>query len=157
DLTTVQGGQFEDAASFLTGAYNGMRLPYQVQSRYWAAQQHTSDETLCPTRGGDCDDNDICRSLHAHSWTAEHDFLSSTFNELLQVVFLTTNMLQFNPTPQQAAEGRFLRAYVMLCVLDGWGQVPFREAGSDLLLDAQVLDAQQTVDFVVKEMDEILA
>lgn len=157
DLTTEQGGQFEDAGSFLTGAYNGMRLPYQDQSRYWAAQQHTSDETVGPTRGGDWDDNGIWRSLHAHSWTAEHDFLSSTFNELLQIVFLTTNMLQFNPTPQQAAEGRFLRAYVMLCVLDGWGQVPFREAGSDLLLDAQVLNAQQTVDFVVKEMDEILA
>ncbi len=156
DLTIDEAKKFENAASYLTAAYNGMRNPYQDQSRFWAAQQHTSDETVGPTRGGDWDDNGIWRSLHAHSWTPEHDFLSSTFNELLQVVFLTTNMLQFNPTAQQAAEARFLRAYVMLSVLDGWGQVPFREAGSDLLLDAKVLGPQETVDFVVKEVDEIL-
>lgn len=156
DLTTEQGSQFSNAASFLSAAYNGMRNPFQDQARLWAAQQHTSDETVGPTRGGDWDDNGIWRSLHAHTWTPEHDFLASTFNELLQVVFLTTNMLQFNPTPQQAAEGRYLRAFVMLAVLDGWGQVPYREAGSDLLLDAQVLTPAQTLDFVIKEIDEIM-
>ncbi len=156
DLTTDQGAKFSDAASFLTAAYNGMRNPYQDQSRFWAAQQHTSDETVGPTRGGDWDDNGIWRSLHAHSWNAEHDFLSATFNELLQVVFLTTNMLQFNPTAQQAAEARYLRAFVVLSVADGWGQVPFREAGSDLLLDAQVLGPQEAVDFVIKEVDAII-
>jgi hypothetical protein len=66
DLTTDQGAKFSDAASFLTAAYNGMRNPYQDQSRFWAAQQHTSDETVGPTRGGDWDDNGIWRSLHAH-------------------------------------------------------------------------------------------
>lgn len=156
DLTTEQGKALEDASAFLAAAYNGMRGPYQDQARLWAAQQHTSDETVGPTRGGDWDDNGIWRSLHAHSWTAEHDFLSATFNDLLQVVFLTTNMLEFKPTAQQAAEARYLRAFVVLTVADGWGQVPFREAGSDLLLDAQVLSPQQAVEFVVKEVDEIL-
>lgn len=156
DLTTEQGAKFSDAGSFLTAAYNGMRGPYQDQARLWAAQQHTSDETVGPTRGGDWDDNGIWRSLHAHSWNAEHDFLSATFNDLLQVVFLTTNMLQFNPTAQQAAEARYLRAYVVFTVADGWGQVPFREAGSDLLLDAQVLGPQEAINFVVKEVDEII-
>lgn len=46
DLTTEQGAKFSDAASFLTAAYNGMRGPYQDQARLWAAQQHTSDETV---------------------------------------------------------------------------------------------------------------
>lgn len=82
--------------------------------------------------------------------------LTSTFSELLQVVYSTTNLLQFDPTPQQAAEARYLRAYVMLSVLDGWGQVPFREAGSSLLEDAQVLGPQEVVDFVVSEMDAII-
>jgi starch-binding outer membrane protein, SusD/RagB family len=156
DLTTEQGQKLQDATSFLSAAYNGMKGPYMDQARLWAAQQHTTDETVGPTRGGDWDDNGIWRSLHAHSWTPEHDFLSQTFNDLLQIVFLTTNMLQFKPTPQQEAEARFLRAHVMLTVLDGWGQVPYREAGSDLLLDAQVLGPQAAVDFVIKEVDQII-
>lgn len=156
DLTTSQGAEFENAGAFLQAAYSGMKEPFQDQARWWCAQEHTSDEAVGPTRGGDWDDNGIWRSLHAHSWSAEHDYLSNTFNQLLQVVFLTTNMLQFKPTPQQEAEGRYLRAFVMLNVLDGWGQVPFREAGSDLLLDAQVLGPQETVDFVVSEVDAII-
>lgn len=157
DLTTEQGAEFENAGSFLQAAYSGMKEPFQDQARWWCAQEHTSDEAVGPTRGGDWDDNGIWRSLHAHTWSAEHDYLSSTFNQMLQVVFLTTNMLQFKPTAQQEAEGRYLRAFVMLNVLDGWGQVPFRAAGSDLLLDAQVLGPKETVDFVVSEVDAILA
>jgi len=156
DLTTSQGAEFENAGAFLQAAYSGMKEPFQDQARWWCAQEHTSDEAVGPTRGGDWDDNGIWRSLHAHSWSAEHDYLSTTFNQLLQVVFLTTNMLQFKPTPQQEAEGRYLRAFVMLNVLDGWGQVPFRAAGSDLLLDAQVLGPHETIDFVVSEVDAII-
>ena len=157
DLTTSQGAEFEDAGAFLQAAYTGMKEPFQDQARWWCAQEHTSDEAVGPTRGGDWDDNGIWRSLHAHTWSPEHDYLSSTFTQMLQVVFLTTNMLQFKPTPQQEAEGRYLRAFVMLNVLDGWGQVPFREAGSDLLLDAQVLGPQETIDFVVSEVDAVIA
>lgn len=156
DLNAEQAAKFVDVEALLNGAYNSMRLPYQDQSRFWAAQEHTGDQCLGPTRGPDWDDNGIWRSLHNHQWTAEHDFLANTFSELLQVVFATTNILQFNPTPKQAAEARFLRAFVMLSVLDGWGQVPFREAGSSLLEDAKVLNAEETVSFVVSEVDAIL-
>lgn len=156
DLTPAQGAAFQNAAAFLNGAYTGMKEPFQDQARWWAAQEHTSDEAVGPTRGGDWDDNGIWRVLHAHTWSPEHDYLSTTFNQMLQLVFLTTNMLQFKPTKQQEAEGRFLRAFVMMTVLDGWGQVPFREAGSDLLLDAQVLGPQETMDFVIKEIDAVI-
>ena len=50
-------GTTPDPAALLQGSYDAMRLPYQDQSRFWAAQQHTSDETIGPTRGGDWDDN----------------------------------------------------------------------------------------------------
>ena len=156
DLNAEQASKLVDVEALLNGAYNSMRLPYQDQSRFWAAQEHTGDQCVGPTRGPDWDDNGIWRSLHNHQWTAEHDFLTSTFSELLQVVFATTNILQFNTTARQQAEARYLRAFVMLSVLDGWGQVPFREAGSSLLEDARVLNAQETVDFVVSEIDAIL-
>ena len=102
-----------DVSALLTGCYDGMKEPFQDQARLWAAQQHTSDETLGPTRGGDWDDNGIWRVLHNHTWTADHDFLKQTFNQLLQLVFATTNLQSFNATVAQKAEARFLRAFVM--------------------------------------------
>ncbi len=149
-------GATPDPAALLAGAYDAMRLPYMDQSRFWAAQQHTSDETMGPTRGPDWDDNGIWRSLHNHTWDADHAFLSSTFSELLQIVFSTSNLLQFNPSTQDAAEARFIRAFVMNSVLDGWGQVPFRSDPSDILSDAEVLQPQQTIDFILSEVDAIL-
>jgi starch-binding outer membrane protein, SusD/RagB family len=156
DLTAEEAAQLVDVNALLEGVYNSMRQPYQDQARWFAAQEHTGDACIGPTRGGDWDDNGIWRSLHNHQWTAEHDFLAATFSELLQVVFATTNLLQFNPSAQQAAEARFVRAYVMLTVADGWDQVPFREAGSSLLADADVLTSAETVDFVVSEIDAII-
>jgi len=156
DLTSDQASKLTDVSALLVAAYDGMEGPYMDQARYWASQEHTSDDAVGPTRGGDWDDNGIWRSYHNQTWASDHDHLTNLFTGLLQVVYSTTNILNFNPTKQQAAEARYLRAFVMLSVLDGWGQVPFREAGSSLLADAQVLGPQATIDFVIKECDEII-
>ena len=144
-----------DPAALLQSAYDAMRLPYQDQSRFWAAQEHTGDAALGPTRGPDWDDNGIWRALHLQNWDADHGFLSSTFSELLQIVFATSNLLEFNPSAQQAAESRFIRAFVVNSVLDGWGQVPYRQDGTSLLDDATVLSAQEAIDLILNEIDEI--
>ena len=119
DLTKDQASKLVKVDALLQAAYDGMKNPYQDQSCFWAAQEHTTDAAMGPTRGPDWDDNGIWRSLHAHTWTADHSFLTSTFSELLQVVYTTTNLLQFNPTAQQAAEARYLRSFCnAFCI--GW-------------------------------------
>ena len=145
-----------DVNALLKGCYEGLRLPFQDQSRFWAAESHTTDEQLGPTRGGDWDDNGVWRVMHNHTWTADHSFLSSTFNELLQVVFSTTNVLNFNASAQQKAEARFLRAFIVFSVADGWNQVPYREAGENLLLAPKVLKGAAAVDFVISELNAIM-
>jgi hypothetical protein len=140
----------------LSAAYEGLRQPYMDQSRWWAAQEHTGDLALGPTRGPDWDDNGVWRVLHNHTWAPDHSFMTSTFGELLQVVYATTNLLTFSPSAQQAAEARFLRAFVVLTVVDGWGQVPFRDAGTSLLENAQVLSASEAVDLVISEANAII-
>jgi hypothetical protein len=156
DLTYEQAQEVISVDALLNSAYSGLRLPYMDQSRFWAAQEHTSDECLGPTRGPDWDDNGIWRVLHNHTWTADHAFLSATFTELLQVVFTTTNALNFNPSPQQAAEARFIRAFVMFSIADGWNQVPFREPGENLLLPPRVLKGGEALDFVISECRSII-
>src|SRR5688500_5706575 len=63
------GGGGGNATALLQGAYRSFNTPLQDQSRWWAASQHTSDETVGPTRGGDWDDNGVWRVLHNHRWT----------------------------------------------------------------------------------------
>lgn len=156
DLTYEQARDVISVNALINSAYSGLRLPYQDQSRFWAAQEHTTDECLGPTRGPDWDDNGIWRVLHNHTWTADHAFLSNTFNELLQVVFTATNALSFGPTAQQAAEARFLRAFVMFSIADGWNQVPFRQPGENLLNAPNVLKGTEALDFVISECKAII-
>ena len=91
-----------DVSALLKAVYDGLQLPSQDQARVFAAHQHTSDETIGPTRGPDWDDNGVWRSLHDHTWDADHQFLGDTFNDLLRLVFDATNVLSFQPNAQQA-------------------------------------------------------
>ncbi|MEO0898859.1 MAG: RagB/SusD family nutrient uptake outer membrane protein [Bacteroidota bacterium] len=144
-----------DISALIQTVYDNLQLPYQDQSRFWAMQEHTSDEVMGPTRGPDWDDNGIWRVLHNHTWDADHLFIGNTFNELLQGVFNSTNVLGFGPTAEEAAEARFLRAFIMASILDAYGQVPFREAGESLLDAPRVLSGAEAVDFIISELDAI--
>lgn len=144
------------AAGILSSTYDGMRTPFQDQSRVWASQQHTTDETIGPTRAGDWDDNGVWRVLHSHQWDANHAFLADTYRDLGRIVFSATDLLRFSPTPQQAAEGRFLRAYANFFLLDGWDQVPYRESTSDPEEVPKVRKGTAALDFIISEINAIL-
>jgi len=159
DLTQGQigGGGSANVDALLTGIYNSMRLPYQDQSRWWAAEEHTSDEVLGPTRGGDWDDNGVWRLLHVHKWDGNHSFLASTYDDLGGVVFGGTDILQFGPSAQQAAEARFLRAFANFSWLLGWNQISYREPGGDPLALPNVRVGRDGLDYIISELNEILA
>ena len=150
------GGGGVTAANILAGTYDAMRGPYQDQSRVWAAQQHTTDETIGPTRAGDWDDNGVWRVLHSHQWDPNHGFLADTYRDLGRVVFSATDLLRFSPTPQQAAEGRFLRAMAMFSLVDGWDQVPYRENTANSEEIPKVRAGSAALDFIITELNAII-
>ncbi len=155
ELEEAEAGNVS-ATDLLTTAYRSLETPIVDQSRFWAAQQHTSDETIGPTRGGDWDDNGVWRVLHSHTWNADHGFLRDTYRELLQTQFASSIVLTFNPSAQQAAEARFLRAFSMMCVLDGWNQVPFRENLEDFKILPTTLKGAEAADFLISEVNDIV-
>ncbi len=65
--------------------------------------------------------------------------------------------MAFNPTPQQAAEARFLRAYALYNLLDLFGQYPFRNPGDNLLNAPEVKTGAAAIDFIISELNAILA
>ncbi len=119
---------------------------------FWNVQQNTSDETIAPTRGPDWDDNGQWRALFAHSWNADQGQISGAYNALLGIQFAASNVLQFNPSAQQAAEARFIRALSMFAVLDGYDQVPYREDLTNYKILPKTLKGKEAADFIISRI-----
>lgn len=109
-----------DPGQLLIGAYNTLNSPYQHNNR-WCLQELSTDAAIAPTRGGDWDDNGIHRALHLHTWNADNSYMSNTFGGLMTAIYQSSNVLRYSPSPQQAAEARFIRALAVFDVLDLWG------------------------------------
>ena len=122
-----------NAGALLNGVYNNIRGTFQDQAGVYALWEMTTDELIGPTRGGDWDDNGAWRVLHSHKFDADHIRVTEVFAALGGVMYGTTDLLRFNPTTQQKAEARMLRAFAEFMMLDGWGQVPYREVGESVL------------------------
>jgi hypothetical protein len=158
DLTAAQVGTKGGGnnAALLRGIYNSMRVSYQGQERVFALGELPSDAAIVPTRGGDWDDNGAWRVLHSHAWDAENQYIRNAYNDLSGTLFAATDFLQYNPTPQQAAEARFLRAFTMFDILDGWDQVAYREPGENTLEASKVRKGTEALDFIIAELTAIL-
>lgn len=145
-----------DVNALLRSIYNGINEPYSNVNSNWALQQHTTDETIGPTRGGDWDDGGVWRVLHSHQWDANHPYMANVFRNILRTSFNTTDLLRFNPTAQQAAEARFLRAFTNYTILDGWDQVPYRENTTDPNEMPKVRKGEEALAYIIKELEEIM-
>lgn len=142
--------------ALLNGIYASIRATFQGQTGVYALWEMTTDELIGPTRGGDWDDNGAWRVLHSHRFDGDHIRIKEVFNDLNGVVYSATDLLRFNPTAQQAAEARFLRAFTQFMILDGWGQVPYREPGESSILAPKVRAGVEALTFIISELTAIL-
>jgi hypothetical protein len=145
-----------NVSALLNASYTAMRSPFQGPYGWWALQEFPTDEAIVPTRAGDWDDNGAWRALHLHRWAPDHGRISEVFRNLNSVSYVSTNLLQFNPSAIQAAQARFLRAFAQFAILDGWGQVPYREPGEDVTQPSKVRTAVQEIDYLIAELKAIL-
>lgn len=150
------GGGPANTAALLTGIYDNIRGTFQGQEGVYALWEMTTDELIGPTRGGDWDDNGAWRVLHAHKFDADHIRIREVFANLGGVMYSTTDMLRFNPTPQQKAEARMLRAFAEFMMLDGWGQVPYRDPGESTLQAPRVRTGTEALDYIISELNAII-
>ncbi len=151
----LSGGTTVDPATVLQSAYESLRL-FQDQAQTFALDEHPTDSQVGPTRGGDWDDNGIWRQLHSQTWNPTHTFIRDTWNNLLTGVFNCNQVLGASPSTSQEAQARFLRAFFYYNVIDLYGQMPFRDTGSDPLLDAQVMKRPEATDFLISELEAII-
>jgi starch-binding outer membrane protein, SusD/RagB family len=154
-ITSSGGFVALDPTENLKSAYTALG-DYTDQANIYSLGEHTSAEMIPPTRGVDWGDNGVWRTLDAHTWDATHSWVLGAWNQLNGKVFRLTQLLASNPSPTQAAEAKFLRAFHMWHVLDYWGQVPFREATDGVDKLPKVLSRSEAFDFVIKDLTEAL-
>lgn len=153
-----EGTSDVDPEGLLTTAYTSLNVPYQQEQR-WVMQEISTDAAMAPTRGGDWDDNGMHRAIHLHTWNADNGYMNSTFVSLGTAIYNATNVLRFDPSAQQAAEARFIRAIAMFDLLDLYGVVPIREGASleDFKVPPEVLQPQEAMDYIIGDLNEIMA
>jgi len=144
-----------NTAELLISAYSTLNGPYQHDNR-WCLQELSTDEAIAPTRGGDWDDNGIHRAIHLHTWNADNGYMNGTYNGLGTVVFQSSNVLRNNPSAQQAAEARFIRALALFDMVDLWGIAVYRENLDDFRMDPVVLSAEEGLEFIISEINGII-
>ena len=152
----VAGGGAANTAALLNGIYDNIRGTFQDQAGVYCLWEMTTDELIGPTRGGDWDDNGAWRVLHAHKFDADHVRVREVFAALGGVMYSATDMLRFSPTAQQAAEARMLRAFAEFMMLDGWGQVPYREPGEKATVVPRVRTGTVELDYIISELNAVL-
>lgn len=153
-LTSSQiSSSFGSAGSqlLLNGAYADLSF-LGAQDLLFSLEENSTDESLVPTRGGDWDDNGVWRVVHAHTWNADHGQITSVFNALNKINFDATNVLNFNPTPSQAAQAKVLRAFCLFYLQDLYGQYPIRNPGDNLLLAPVVRSGQVAIDSIINDI-----
>lgn len=154
----------EKAAAGLTAAvYSSLRGNFGAQDLVFSLQQHTTDETMGPTRGTDWDDNGIWRTLYQHNWDAQHGFVRNVWNNLNSGIARAT--IALNQLPAQSdpnkdlyiAEVRAVRAFTSYVLLDLYGVVPTRDPSSlDFTKDAGFLYGAEAVAFIKGELDAVI-
>ena len=151
------GGGFTagNPTELLSAAYSDLGA-LANQTNVYSLYTHTSDEMIPPTRGVDWSDNGVWRTLHAHTWDPTHAYVLGAWNELNERAFKANQILASNPSTQEAAEAKFLRAFYTYQVMDLFGQVPFRAVDEGVDVDPRVFTRQEAFDFVVQDLNEAL-
>ncbi|MBH8559997.1 RagB/SusD family nutrient uptake outer membrane protein [Hymenobacter negativus] len=162
DLSEKLGGQIntsqvtiDSPTALLQGVYNAQRDPIQGCVSVFALEEVSTDARIMPTRGPDWDDNGKWRALFNHTWDGNNERVRDTFTQLEGIEYAATDLLRFNPTTQQQAEARFIRAWAEYLLLDLYDQVLYRDPGEELSKDARVRKGTDALNFIISELTTI--
>ncbi len=146
-----------NVATAIDNIYNRMNNIGE-QNRVYALWTVSTDELLIPTRGTDWGDNGVWRVLHNHTWNAGHEDVLRAWNDWNQNAFLANEIIdaRSNPSTEQAAEAKFLRAFSTWILLDLYGKVPFRAPDEGPEVNPRVLSRVEALDLVISDLNDAI-
>jgi hypothetical protein len=148
--TLDQGGAL--STSDLNGVYSQL-YGQTDQANTYALQEHPTDEMMGPTRGTDWGDFGTWRKLHTHTWTATHQQVNDTWDQLNIGVFRATQVITRATDNSIKAQASFLRAWFMFQIIDLYGQAPFRDPALPNTSVPIVYSRAEGTDVIIKDLE----
>lgn len=149
----------EEAASSVTAMYNSINGYIGDQANLYALSEVTTEEMLVPTRGSDWGDNGIWRQLHQHSWTPDHQYITTVWNQWNELQLTASEVLDSRSasSPDSRAAASFFRGLAIYVILDNFGQVPFRDTTAPPLDDPAVLTGEEAIAQIVSDLEAAIS
>ena len=156
DLTDQQiGADAANTSALLRGVYTSMMSPFTSRQVVFPLQEFSSDEMIAPIRGNEWGDNNLWRVFHLQNWTSYSPKITECFNTVNGISYAATDLLRYQPKKQEAAEARFIRAFMMYLLLEMFNQVPYRDPGESLVQASRVRIGTDALDYIISELDTI--
>ena len=158
----ISSGEFDglaNASSAVTDLYSAVAGQFGDQANRYALTEVTTDAFLVPTRGTDWGDNGRWRKLHQHEWGIEETDILVPFEQYSTNQLRASQIIdsRSNPSTQDIADAKFIRAFSMWTILDFYGQVPYRDTTLPASSLPVVLTGQDAIDFIIQDLDDAIA
>lgn len=122
--------QTEDQFQAVIGpVYTSLRGHYALT--YFFISSASTDESILPAYGGNWYDGASYEALHRHSWTPDHNWVTTAWNDLTglvgtcnQTLFVLKNAPEGEAKDRSIAEVKSIRAYAFWELMDLYGGVP---------------------------------
>lgn len=157
--TEFDGLSADESDAQVNDMYNKIRSVIGDQTNTFALSEVTTDALLIPTRGSDWGDNGIWRQLHQHSWTPDHLYITTAFDEWTGLQLSGSRVIddRSSPSTETKAQAHFIRALAMWMTLDMWGQVPYRDTMAPSIDDPAVFTGADAVNFIVTDLEAAIS
>ncbi|MEL7064848.1 MAG: RagB/SusD family nutrient uptake outer membrane protein, partial [Bacteroidota bacterium] len=158
------GGQFSGVSStsaslealYTSGDSDGVGLFRQdSQENAYALMEVSADNIAVLTRGADWGDNGVWRTMHNHTWDANHVYVLQAWNRHNAATFRCNQLLDSRSaaSPSETAQAQVIRAFNVYSILDFFGQVPNRGVDDGPEVDPTVLSAQEAFDLILSDLN----
>ncbi|GAB3820971.1 RagB/SusD family nutrient uptake outer membrane protein [Pontibacter rugosus] len=129
---------------------------------YWRLQELSTDEAIIPARDGNYDDGGRYRTLHLHTWNADHIYLKDAWqwgyggiNTCNRIISLFEKTPDTDAKATAIAEMKTMRALYYFFMMDLFGNVPIVETFPATELPEQKT-REQVFAYIEKELKEAL-
>ncbi|WP_435623618.1 RagB/SusD family nutrient uptake outer membrane protein [Flagellimonas sp.] len=162
------GGTFSGVSStsaslealYSSGDSDGVGLFRQdSQENAYALMEVSADNIAVLTRGADWGDNGVWRTMHNHTWDANHVYVLQAWNRHNAATFRANQLLdsRSNANASQTAQAQVIRAFNVYSLLDFFGQVPNRGVDDGPDVDPTVLSAQEAFDLILSDLNAAIS
>ncbi|MFD2586431.1 RagB/SusD family nutrient uptake outer membrane protein [Croceitalea marina] len=147
-------------ALYTSGDSDNLGLYRQdTQENSYALMEVSADNIAVLTRGADWGDNGVWRTMHNHTWDANHVYVLQAWNRHNAASFRASQLLdsRSNASPSETAQAQVIRAFNIYSVLDFFGQVPIRGVDDGPDVDPTVISAQEALTLILDDLNAAIS